>query len=183
VTVLISDIRGYSTISERTDPSILAGQLSKHRALMNRAILDQGGTVMQFIGDAVMAVFGAIEPMPDHADKATAAAIAMHEAQRHLNEEWEGEGKDAFGLGIGITTGPVAAALLGSEDRLEYTVIGDTVNLSQRLQQWAASGETVVSEATYAALADPPESDALEPALVKGRMAPVAAFRFPKRMR
>ena len=181
VTVLMSDIRGYSGIAERTDPSHLAGQLNRHRAVMNRAILDQGGTVMQFVGDAVMAVFGAPEPLLDHAAKAVEAASAMHRAQEAVNQEWMAEGKEPFGLGIGVSTGPVAAAVLGSDERLEYTVVGDTVNLSQRLQQWAEPGETVLSQGTHDALADPPDADVLEPALVKGRAAAVAAYRFPRR--
>ncbi|HZD05357.1 MAG TPA: adenylate/guanylate cyclase domain-containing protein, partial [Longimicrobiales bacterium] len=148
---------------------------------MNRAILERGGTVMQFIGDAVMAVFGAPQAVPDHAGRAVETAIAMHRAQLGVNEEWAEQGLEPFGLGIGISTGKVAAALLGSEERLEYTVVGDTVNLAQRLQQWGAPGETVVSEATFAALASPPESDALDPAAVKGREAPVRAHRFPRR--
>lgn len=181
VTVLMSDIRGYSSIAERTHPTALAGQLSRHRAEMNRVIVGNEGTVMQFIGDAVMAVFGAPLPMDGHAERATETAVAMHEAQASLNAEWEQDGFEPFGLGIGLSTGTVAAALLGSEDRLEYTVVGDTVNLAQRLQQWGDPGETVLSEPTYAALSAPPDSDALEPALVKGRKAPVRAHRFPPR--
>ena len=181
VTVLMADIRSYSTIAERTDPSVLAGQLNEHRAAMNRAISDTDGTVMQFVGDAVMAVFGAPSPLEDHASAAVEAAQAMHAAQTELNAAWSAQGKDPFGLGIGVSTGDVAAALLGSEERLEYSVVGDTVNLTQRLQQWADPGETVLSEPTYRALVSPPDSDALDPAQVKGRQSAVAAFRFPKR--
>jgi class 3 adenylate cyclase/ActR/RegA family two-component response regulator len=177
VSVLMSDIRGYSGIAERADPSALARQLNVHRAEMNRAILQVGGTVMQFVGDAVMAVFGAPVPMEDHAAQAVQAALAMHVAQAAVNVKWRDDALPEFGLGIGITTGRVAAALLGSEERLEYTLVGDTVNLAQRLQQWADPGETVLSDATYAALSDPPAAEALEPALVKGRSAPVTAWR------
>jgi adenylate cyclase len=176
VSVLMSDIRGYSTIAERADPSALARQLNVHRAEMNRAILDVEGTVMQFVGDAVMAVFGAPVALENHAQRAVEAALATHRAQAEVNARWREAGLPEFGLGIGITTGPVAAALLGSEERLEYTLVGDTVNLSQRLQQWAEPGETVLSDATYAALSSPPAADALEPRQVKGRSAPVAAW-------
>ena len=181
VTVLMSDIRGYSGIAERTEPSALAAQLSEHRAAMNRAILDHGGTVMQFVGDAVMAVFGAPRPQADHAAAAVAAAAAMHAAQAGVNRGWADVGLEPFGLGIGVSTGPVAAALLGSDERLEYSVVGDTVNLTQRLQQWAEPGETVLSEPTVAALSEPPECDVLAPALVEGRSEPVGALRFPRR--
>lgn len=181
VTVLMSDIRGYSTIAERTDPTTLAGQLNEHRAAMNRAVLDHQGTVMQFVGDAVMAVFGAPVPLKHHADMAVDAARAMHAAQGAVDRRWEAEGLEPFGLGIGLSTGRVAAALLGSEERVEYSVVGDTVNLTQRLQQWADPGETVLSDATHAAIQQDLECDALEPANVKGRAAPVEAHRFPRR--
>ena len=183
VTVLMSDIRGYSGIAELAEPSHLAGQLNTHRAQMNKAILGNGGTVMQFVGDAVMAVFGAPVALDDHADRAVAAAAAMHAAQDAVNAGWATEGLPAFGLGIGVSTGRAAAALLGSEERLEYTVVGDTVNLSARLQQWAAAGETVLSAATLTALRTPVETVTLEPALVKGRAAPVNAYKVPVRER
>lgn len=181
VTVLISDIRNYSTIAEHTDPSQLAGQLSEHRAAMSRAIIDEGGTVMMFIGDSVMGVFGAPVAIESHADHAFAAARAMHIAQSEINRSWEAGNLEPFEIGIGLSSGLVAGALLGSEERLEYTVVGDTVNLAQRIQQWAAGGETVMSEATWTSLTSPPEADHLEPSSVKGRQALVAAFRFPQR--
>jgi class 3 adenylate cyclase/ActR/RegA family two-component response regulator len=177
VTVLMSDIRGYSTIAEDADPTVLAHQLNEHRAEMNRAILAQGGTVMQFVGDSVMAVFGAPLPEQDHAQRALTAARAMHEAQAEVNRRWVGERLPAFQIGIGLSTGQVAAALLGSEERLEYSLVGDSVNLCQRLQQFATAGETILSEATYRALDGSVNADALPPAQVKGRHAPVQAYR------
>jgi len=177
VTVLMSDIRSYSTIAEHADPSQLAGQLNTHRAAMNRAILGEGGTVMQFVGDAVMAVFGAPFPQPDHADRAVAAAAGMHALQAGINADWAAQGLQPFGLGIGLSTGEVAAALLGSEERLEYTLVGDTVNLSQRLQNLAAAGETVLSEATTRGLSVPADTIALGSQLVKGRDTPINAYK------
>jgi class 3 adenylate cyclase/DNA-binding NarL/FixJ family response regulator len=177
VTVVMSDIRGYTTIAENADPAQLARQLNAHRAEMNRAIIANGGTVMQFVGDAVMAVFGAPVAIDEHEAKAVEAAAAMHAQQVELNAKWANEGLPAFGLGIGVSTGDVAAALLGSEERIEYTVVGDAVNLSQRLQQFADPGETVLSEATMKALSSPPPTTALEPQLVKGREALVSAYK------
>jgi adenylate cyclase len=177
VTVLMSDVRGYSAIAERTSPSTLARQLGGHRAQMNRAVLAHGGTVMQFVGDAVMAVFGAPTAQPDHADRAVAAARDMHRAQAQVNARWAAEGLEPFPLGIGLSTGEVAAALLGSEERMEYSLVGDTVNLAQRLQQLAESGQTVLSGPTYQALSAPVAAEALEPQLVKGRQAAVHAWR------
>jgi class 3 adenylate cyclase/ActR/RegA family two-component response regulator len=177
VTVLLSDIRGYSTIAEDADPTRLAAQLSEHRAVMSQPIMAAGGTVMAFIGDAVMAVFGAPFPQADHADQALATALAMHARQAELNGRWVTAGLPEFRLGIGLSTGEVAAALLGSEERLEYTVVGDTVNLAQRLQQWAGPGQTVLSEPTWAALRRTVAADRLPPSQVKGRHAPVGAYR------
>ena len=177
VTVLMSDIRAYSTIAEMADPTVLAGQLHEHRAEMNHALLGENGTVMQFVGDAVMAVFGAPFPQPDQCERAVAAAEAMHARQADLNARWATAGLPPFQLGIGVSTGDVAAALLGSDERLEYSVVGDAVNLAQRLQQWAEGGQTVLSEPTFAALPEPPDAVRLEPALVKGRQTPVGAYR------
>jgi adenylate cyclase len=179
VTVLMSDVRGYSGIAERSDPAILAGQLNAHRQAMNAAILSEGGTVMQYVGDAVMAVFGAPDPQPDHASCAVRAAVAMHERQRDLDATWAEQGLSPFGLGIGLSTGEVAAALLGSEERLEYTLVGDTVNLAQRLQDLARpAGTTVVAEATVqAADREPGDWEPLGECLVKGRTSPVVAYR------
>jgi class 3 adenylate cyclase/DNA-binding NarL/FixJ family response regulator len=177
VTVLMSDIRGYSGIAECTDPTVLAGLLNEHRARMNEAVVAESGTVMQFVGDAVMAVFGAPLPLPGHADRALAAAFAMQRAQEQVNLGWSTEGLPVFPLGIGLSTGEVAAALLGSDEHLEYTLVGDTVNLSQRLQQWAAGGEIVLSEATWESLAAPVPVETLPSQTVKGRVSPVTAYR------
>jgi adenylate cyclase len=180
VTVLMSDIRSYSTIAEHADPSQLAGQLNTHRAAMNQAILGQSGTVMQFVGDAVMAVFGAPFPQPDHADRAVAAALDMHALQAEINSRWRAADLPPFGLGLGLSTGEAAAALLGSAERLEYTLVGDTVNMSQRLQQLADPGETVLSEATFKALRTQVQASALEAQRVKGRDTPVYAYKIDK---
>jgi adenylate cyclase len=195
VTVLMSDVRGYSAIAEHSDPAVLAGQLNAHRGAMNAAILGEHGTVMQYVGDAVMAVFGAPDPQPDHAGRAVAAAVAMHERQRALDAQWSEQGLSAFGLGIGLSTGEVAAALLGSAERLEYTLVGDTVNLAQRLQDLARPpGTTVAGQSTLDSIAAlEPESisavslerpdisawdwEPLGAREVKGRAAPVTAYR------
>lgn len=178
VTVLMSDVRGYSAIAEQADPSALAGQLNEHRAAMNRAILDREGTVMQFVGDAVMACFGAPVPQEHHAQNALDAALAMITAQTQLDAHWATRGLLPFGLGIGLSTGLVAAAMLGSEEHLEYTLVGDTVNLAQRLQDLARpAGCVVIAESTLNALDPTPPHDDLGEQLVKGRQTPVRAFR------
>ena len=182
VTVLMSDVRGYSGIAERVDPTVLAGMLNNHRGEMNAAILSQSGTVMQYVGDAVMAVFGAPFAQEDHADRALEAACEMHRLQDSLNERWRSENLPEFGLGIGLSTGEVAAALLGSEERLEYTLVGDTVNLAQRLQDLARpAGTTVLSAPTFEALRDQPDVEPLGEQRVKGREGTVLAYRLVAR--
>jgi adenylate cyclase len=187
VTVLMSDVRGYSAIAEKSDPAVLAGQLNAHRKAMNAAILAEGGTVMQYVGDAVMAVFGAPDPQPDHAACAVRAALAMHTRQGELDAEWARQGVSPFGLGIGLSTGEVAAALLGSTERLEYTLVGDTVTLAQRLQDLARpAGTTVASEPTVLGCRQDGETpwawETMGARAVKGRAAPVIAYRLAPRL-
>jgi len=178
VTVLMSDVRGYSGIAEHVEPTTLAGMLNTHRAEMNAAILGEGGTVMQYVGDAVMAVFGAPFEQPDHADRALEAACAMLQNQNAVNQKWTEAGLPEFGLGIGISTGEVAAALLGSDERVEYTVVGDIVNLAQRLQDMARpAGTIVLSGASVDALSQSRPLELLGEQPVKGREAPVLAYR------
>jgi class 3 adenylate cyclase/ActR/RegA family two-component response regulator len=178
VTVLMSDIRGYSGIAERVEPTELASMLNTHRAEMNAAILGEGGTVMQYVGDAVMAVFGAPFEQADHADRALAAACAMLAHQETVNAAWSASGLPEFGLGIGLSTGEVAAALLGSDERVEYTLVGDTVNLAQRLQDLARpAGTIVLSAATADVLSTPRQMELLGEQMVKGRETPVLAYK------
>jgi class 3 adenylate cyclase/DNA-binding NarL/FixJ family response regulator len=180
VTVLMSDVRGYSAIAERSDPAALAGQLNAHRSAMNAAILSEAGTVMQYVGDAVMAVFGAPDPQPGHAARAVRCALAMHRGQRDLDRQWAERDLAPFGLGIGLSTGEVAAACLGSDERLEYTLVGDTVNLAQRLQDLARpAGTTVLSGATVEAAGGDWPLEPMGECLVKGRTTPVVAYRLP----
>jgi class 3 adenylate cyclase len=178
LTVLMSDVRGYSGIAERTEPSVLARQLQEHRRAMNAAILAEAGTVMQYVGDAVMAVFGAPFPQPDHAPRALRAAAEMHRRQTEVDREWLAAGLEPFGLGIGVSTGVVAAALLGSEERVEYTVVGDTVNLAHRLQDAARPAGSTVASATTVRGCEATDwvLEELPPLVVKGRARPVSAF-------
>jgi class 3 adenylate cyclase len=180
VTLLMSDVRGYSGIAETTDPSQLAVQVNEHRRAMNHVIMNHAGIVMQYVGDAVFAVFGPPTTLPsEHADQAFAAAQEMHRQQHQINEEWNTYGLPIFGMGIGLSTGQVAAALLGSDERFEYTLVGDAVNMAQRLQDLARpAGTTVLSEATWDNLTDlPDEYERITPQLIKGRRTPVTCYR------
>ena len=125
-----------------------------------------------------MAVFGAPDPHPGHASSAIRAAIGMHSRQQELDRSWAEQGLAAFGLGIGLSTGEVAAALLGSAERLEYTMVGDTVNLAQRLQDLARpAGTTVASAATVELADDAWQWDSLGACVVKGREAAINPYR------
>ena len=179
VTLLMSDVRGYSGIAETTDPAQLAVQVNEHRRAMNRVIMSHGGIVMQYVGDAVFAVFGPTTSPGQHAYQAFAAAKEMHGQQHEINEKWRTLGLPIFGMGIGLSTGRVAAALLGSDERFEYTLVGDVVNLAQRLQDLARpAGTTVMSQATWDSLTElPDEYEELKLQLVKGRQTPITCYR------
>jgi class 3 adenylate cyclase/CheY-like chemotaxis protein len=177
VTVLFSDIRGSSTIAERLPAKDVAAVVGRHLSGMAEVVLEHGGMIDKFQGDSVMAVFGAPEPMPDHAERALRCALAMQERQGELNAEgWGVDGLHQLHVGIGVNTGPVVAGTVGGGGRLEYTVVGDAVNVASRLQSEAGGGEVVASASTIQAApaiaAEPVGSRA-----VKGREEPVDVFR------
>ena len=152
VTVLFSDIRGFSTLSERLGARDIAEVVGRHLSAMAEVVTTHGGTIDKFQGDAVMAIFGAPEPIADHAARAVACAVAMQTRQTELNAQgWGIDGVAELGVGIGLNTGIVVAGAIGGGGRLEYTVIGDAVNVAQRLQSEAAGGEIVAAASTVAA--------------------------------
>jgi len=176
VTVLFSDIRGFSTLSERLGARDVADVIGRHLSAMAEVIAEHGGTIDKFQGDAVMAVFGAPVPSEDHAAQAVRCAIAMQERQTALNAAgWGIEGVDSLDVGIGLNTGIVMAGSIGGGGRLEYTVIGDAVNVAQRLQSEAAGGEIVAAASTV--LAAVCEAESIGARQVKGREEPVEVFR------
>jgi adenylate cyclase len=175
VTILFSDVRGYSTLAERLSPSQVAELVGHHLAAMSEVIIGEGGMVDQFVGDAIMAVFGAPESIEDHAERAVRCALAMQARQMELNRT-TGDGRPEIAMGIGINTGRVVAGTVGGAGRLEYTVVGDAVNVAARLQSEAGGGEIVASASTIAAA----PAIAVEPIgsrQVKGREEPVEVFR------
>lgn len=177
ISVLMSDVRDYTTLAETADLHTLALQLQRHRVAMNEAIAANGGVVMQFVGDAVFAVFGAPEPMEDTALLAVQAGVDMQIAQRSIDAEWVANGMEPFRLGIGITSGQVAAALLGSREHVEYSLVGDVVNLAQRLQGMSDGDGVIIDEATYESLNQAMVASPLPARTVKGRKSVVAAYR------
>ena len=177
VTVLFSDIRGFSTIAERLEARDVAAVVGRHLTAMAEVVVSHGGTIDKFQGDAVMAVFGAPEPLDDHAARALRCAIAMQRRQAELNAEgWSVEDLPTMGVGIGVNTGSVIAGTIGGAGRLEYTVVGDAVNVASRLQSEAEGGEIVAAASTVAA-APEVACESIGPRLVKGREEPVEVFR------
>jgi adenylate cyclase len=177
VTVLFSDIRGFSTIAERLGAREIADVVGRHLSAMVDVISDHGGTIDKFQGDAVMVVFGAPDPLPDHAAIAVRCAIAMQARQGELNAEgWGVDSVESLGVGIGLNTGTVIAGAIGGGGRLEYTVIGDAVNVAQRLQSEAEAGQIVVAASTAAAAPGIPY-EPMGSRTVKGREEPVEVFR------
>jgi len=136
VTILFSDIRGFTTFSEARDPGQVLEVLNAYHEEMTSAVMDHGGTLISFMGDGIMAAFGAPIDMDDHADRALAAAKEMLEVRLPKVNEWmrENEVGAEFQIGIGLNSGPVMAGNIGSQQRLEFTTIGDTVNTAARLE-------------------------------------------------
>ncbi|MDP9242549.1 MAG: hypothetical protein M3O84_05165, partial [Actinomycetota bacterium] len=177
VSVLFSDIRGFSAIAERMSARDIAEVVGKHLSAMAEIVVQHAGMIDKFQGDAVMAVFGAPDPLPDHAERALRCALAMQRRQAELNAEgWGTDAVDGLHIGVGVNTGQVIAGAIGGGGRLEYTVIGDAVNVAQRLQSEAEGGEVVASAATIAA-ADGIAAEAIGMRTVKGREEPVEVFR------
>ncbi len=175
VSVLFSDIRGFSTLAERLPARIVATVVGKHLTAMAEVVLSMGGMIDKFQGDAVMVVFGAPEPTSDHAERALCCAIAMQERQAELNAQgWDADVPE-LEVGIGVNTGLVIAGTVGGGGRLEYTVVGDAVNIAQRLQSEAKGGEIVAAASTVAA-APKVECEPVGSRYVKGREEPVEVF-------
>ena len=158
VTVLFSDVRGFTTFSESRPPEQVVEVLNRYLSEMTGAILDNGGTLVAYLGDGIMALFGAPLDQPDHADRALAAAREMVGPRLEAFNAWGREHglDDAFRMGIGLNTGPVMCGMIGSERRLDYNAIGDTCNTASRLEGMTKdSGHAVfVSESTRQALSD-----------------------------
>ena len=173
VTILFSDIRGFTRMSEHMEPHAVVELLNEYFSEMTDLISESGGTLDKYLGDGIMAVYGAPFPKPDDALRATKTAIEMQRALAALNRDWQARGQQALRMGVGVNTGPVTAGNIGSAKRMDYTVIGDAVNLASRLCSNAAGGQILVSESTYSLLDLSITSQRLEPILVKGKETPV----------
>jgi adenylate cyclase len=180
VTVLFADLRNFTTLSEKLPPRDVLGLLNRYLDRMSAEIERQGGVIDKFIGDEIMALFGAPVARGDDADRALAAALAMQVALAQLNREFAAEGRPPLAIGIGINTARVVAGNMGSHRRLNYSVIGDGVNVAARLQSLTRTPDyrtsIIVSAATLRAARGSYQTRSLGDVRVKGRAEPVALF-------
>jgi len=178
MTVLFSDIRGFTSVTEKGDPEALVAQLNEYFSRMVEVVFRHHGTIDKFVGDMVMALFGAPVDDDDHAEHAVAAAVDMVKELTDLNAKWTAEGKPALDIGIGINSGDMIAGNIGSSSIMSYTVIGDHVNLGSRLESLNKDYRTriIISDSTRAQLKHPYDLRPLGDVVVKGKTRPVAIF-------
>ncbi|MBS1793800.1 MAG: FHA domain-containing protein [Acidobacteria bacterium] len=176
ITVLFADIRGFTSLSEKESPEKVVGLLNKYFTAMSEIIFAYGGTLDKYIGDGLMALFGAPNASPEDAKNALKTAVAMQKRLRTLNEELAAEGFNRIEIGIGLHTGIATIGYIGSEQRSEYTAIGDSVNIASRLEQNATGGQILISEATATECEHLITLIPHEPLSVKNRLQPVSLF-------
>ncbi|MBI3983402.1 MAG: FHA domain-containing protein [Gemmatimonadetes bacterium] len=177
VVIFFSDIRGFTPMSETMGPDEITTLLSEYFTEMVEIIFEHEGTLDKFIGDAIMAIWGAPLRHEDDADRAMRAAINMQRVLVALNKKWGETGRRPVNIGIGINFGEVFAGNIGSDRRLEYTVIGDAVNTASRLCSKAGPGEIIISEPFFKQLKHPPALEAVEPMQLKGKAQAVQVYR------
>ncbi|HEY6209575.1 MAG TPA: adenylate/guanylate cyclase domain-containing protein [Gemmatimonadales bacterium] len=177
VVIFFSDIRGFTTMSETMSPDDIATLLTEYFTEMVELVFEHGGTLDKFMGDAMLALWGAPIVHEDDADRAMQCALDQLTALEKLNRKWKDEGRPELGVGFGINFGEVFAGNIGSDRRLEYTVIGDAVNTASRLCANAGRNEILISEPFYREIKHPPGVETLEPIQVKGKAKKVPVYR------
>jgi adenylate cyclase len=173
ITILFADIRGFTRISEHAPPDKIVSLLNRYFSAMTDIIFAHGGTLDKYIGDGLMALFGAPTATPDDASNALNAAVAMQRRLLGINRELREEGFSEIGVGMGLHTGEVIVGYVGSDRRSEYTAIGDAVNTASRLESNALGGEILMSDATAKAAHSRYKLKPREPIMVKNRQQPV----------
>ncbi len=168
VVVLFADLRGFSTSATGLEPELVVDLLNSYLGVMVDVILRFSGTLDKFIGDGVMALFGAPAPLPDAAEKAVSCAVEMQEEIGRLNRQRHRDGEPHLHLGIGVSCGEAIVGNIGSPVRMDFTAIGETVNLAARLQEISRGGEILVGEKVYQGVRDHFQIRALAPGVVKG---------------
>ena len=176
VTVLFCDVRGFTRMSERLSADEVMLLLNDFYTLMIETTFKHDGTLDKFLGDAVMATFGAPIAHPDHSLRAVRTALAMQAGIVELNERRQKAGKEMIAVGVGVSAGEAVAGTVGTEDRMEYTVIGDSVNLAARLESNAKPGQILISQRTYEAVRDEVRARSLGPVRVKGKEEVVEVY-------
>lgn len=174
ISVLFADVRGFTSFSESLEPEKLVSILNRYLAAMAEAVLSQEGTIDKFMGDAIMAWFNAPVPQKDHTLRAIKAALAIRESVENLYKELPKEAHLAFGAGIHY--GDAVLGLIGTDRRLEYTAISDTVNTAKRLQENSAKNQIIVSREAYDRIKDRIEAKPIAPVSAKGKTAPLEVF-------
>ncbi len=177
VTLLYSDVRGFTGLAETLSPETVAALLSEYFAAMVELVFEHGGTLDKFSGDGLLAVWGAPLAAPDDADRALAAARAMQAECAGLNARWQSAGGPRLAIGIGLHHGEAFAGTIGSARRLDYTVIGDVVNVAARLCDAALGGEILLSSAVGQRLGAVPVPAVPEELQLRGREEPVRIYR------
>jgi adenylate cyclase len=177
VVIFFSDVRGFTPLSEAMGPDEIATLLTEYFTEMVEIVFEHSGTLDKFMGDAIMALWGAPIAHEDDADRAMKCALDQLNALTKLNQKWKDEGRPELGIGIGINFGEVFAGNIGSDRRLEYTVIGDAVNTASRLCSTAGPNEILIAEPFYQQLKQPPAVEALEPIQVKGKSKKILVYR------
>lgn len=158
LTVLYADIRGSTQLAERTDPELLVGFINHYLGQMTEIILAYEGTLDKFVGDEVMALFGAPFPQQDHALRAARVGLAMQTAHQEVMDIWRERGVEAAPIGVGIATGELIVGEMGSPQRSDYTALGKAANLGSRICSAAKAGQVLVSQATYDLIYDQVEA-------------------------
>jgi adenylate cyclase len=176
ITVLFADIRGFTRLSEHANPEKVVQLLNKYFSAMTDIIFAHGGTLDKYLGDGLMALFGAPTATPQDATNALNAAVAMQRRVISINQELRAEGFNEIGIGIGLHTGEATVGYIGSERRSEYTAIGDTVNTAARLESNSKAGQILVSDATARAAVSRYPLTQHDPIYVKNRAQPVPLF-------
>ncbi|MEW6668270.1 MAG: adenylate/guanylate cyclase domain-containing protein [Thermodesulfobacteriota bacterium] len=179
ISVIFSDIRGFTTISEGLTPEGLTHLLNEYLTAMTNVVFKYDGTLDKYMGDAVMAFYGAPLDQPDHAFRACNTALDWMEELGKLNVKWAREGKKPLDIGVGINTGPMMVGNMGSNQRFDYTVMGDNVNLGSRLEGANKNYQTniIISEFTYEIVKDGFVCMELDSVKVKGKTLPVRIFQ------
>ncbi len=176
VTVLFSDIRGFTRMSEMMEPGAILSLLNEYFEVMVDVLFRHDGTLDKYVGDALMALFGAPVPLPNAPHNAVSCALEMQARLEEFDRRSTAKGMPPFQIGIGIHTGPAVCGTLGSSKTLQYTAIGDTVNTSARLCSAAAAGQVIISSATKAKLGRDIKLAPLPPVTVKGKSKPLEIF-------